>query len=299
MLTFLFWNMGGELPTKTPAHLVAERKARLVGIAANLTRQNDVDLLMLAECPLTSADILNGVNAGNSNPYHEPDGKSLCERVTIYPRFSRRFLSLSNGLESSKYTCRQVRLPGRPEVLLFAAHFASKLYKSEDSQTLSAPVFSQVIRQAEKRVHHKRTILVGDLNMNPFDPAVVGAEGLNAVMTRELTQRDSRTVDDREYPFFYNPMWGLFGDASHERYPPGHPDHEPPGTCYYKAGESKWYYWNMMDQVLLRPDLLPFFRNDELKILASDGATEFLDARGLPKREEISDHLPVLFRIHI
>lgn len=299
MLTFLFWNMGGDLPKKTPALLVSERKARLLGILSNLTRQNVVDLLVLAECPLSRADILRGVNAGNSNPYREPDGKSLCERVTIYPRFPHRYLSLYGGSESSKYSCRHVRLPGRPEFLLFAAHFGSKLHKSEESQTLAAPVFSPIIRLAEKRARHQRTILVGDLNMNPFDTAVVGAEGLNAVMTRELAQRDSRTVDHRAYPFFYNPMWGLFGDSTHERYPPGHPDHEPPGTCYYKASESKWYYWNMMDQVLLRPDLLPFFRNDELKILASDGTTEFLDARGLPRRDEISDHLPLLFRIHI
>ena len=30
-----------------------------------------------------------------------------------------------------------------------------------------------------------------------------------------------------------------------------------------------------------------------------DGTTNFLDARGLPMRDQISDHLPLLFRIHI
>jgi len=299
MLTFLFWNAGGESPKSTPAKEVVARNTRLRGIIANLAKAHAVDLLVVAECPLQQNDLLQELNRNNTKPYSRPDPNSQCERITIYPRFPQKAMSLSGASESSKYTCRRVRLPGRQEFLLFAAHFGSKLYKSDESQTLAAPVFSPVIREAEKRAHHDRTVLVGDLNLNPFDPAMVGAEGLNAVMTRALALQGSRTVDAKAYPFFYNPTWGCFGDSTHEVRPVGHADHEPPGTCFYPARESCWYYWHVLDQVLLRPALLPFFLNRDLKVLTTDGSTSFLTGRGIPDRDRISDHLPLLFRLNV
>jgi hypothetical protein len=57
-------------------------------------------------------------------------------------------------------------------------------------------------------------VLVGDFNMNPFQEGVVAANGLNAVMARRVAaRRRTRVVQEREYPFFYNPMWGHFGDV--------------------------------------------------------------------------------------
>jgi hypothetical protein len=299
MLTFLFWNMGGQLPVATRPAVAAERKRRMREIIGNLVRIHDVDLLMVAEWPIEQDEILKSVNAHTRKLFQPPDPLSLCDRILIFPRFPAKYLLRAGGAESPRYTCRNVRLPGRKPFLLFAAHLGSKRWKSEDSQTLAAPGFSRTIRGAERTARHQRTILVGDLNMNPFDAALVGGEGLNAVMTREVAIRESRTVDANEYPFFYNPMWGHFGDATHEDHPPGHPEHSPPGTCYYPAGESRWYYWNMFDQILLRPAVLPFFSNKDVKILIGDRTTSFLDRRGIPDRAAVSDHLPILFRLNI
>ena len=55
----------------------------------------------------------------------------------------------------------------------------------------------------------------------------------------------------------------------------------------------------MLDQVLLRPALLDFFRNEDLKILTTDGVTRFLTDRGLPNATAVSDHLPLLFRLNL
>jgi hypothetical protein len=78
-----------------------------------------------------------------------------------------------------------------------------------------------------------------------------------------------------ERRFFYNPMWNHFGDSGPN----------PPGTYYYED----WPYWNMFDQVLVRPALLDRFVEDELRILDTvDGAT-VLNNRKIPDANLASD----------
>jgi hypothetical protein len=88
---------------------------------------------------------------------------------------------------------------------------------------------------------------------------------------------------------FYNPMWSLFGDWS-----PG-----PAGTYYYSNSEHRVFFWNIFDQVLIRPDLLDRFSNEELKVLDSDGNVSFLSPRGVPNVKLGSDHLPILFKLEL
>lgn len=286
MLTCLFWNV-----CKKP----------LQAAISNLVVTHQVDLLFLAECVISENELLRELNQydsrGGPASFGRPDANSLCDRIVVYHRNSAGSLKIEK--EGHFYTGRVLRLAGREEILLFAVHLASKLYRSSESQSLGLPMLSQTIREVESRRGHRRTVLVGDFNVNPFEIGVVGAEGLNAVMTRAIARKKKRVIDRVEHPFFYNPMWGLFGDAGHEEHPPESPDHSPSGTCYYPPGESVWYYWNMFDQVLLRPDLVPFFRHRELKILVTDGVTSFLNRQGVPDRVRFSDHLPVLFRLQV
>jgi hypothetical protein len=154
---------------------------------------------------------------------------------------------------SGRLTVRILRY-GETEVLFGAAHLSSKIHWSREDQAAEVHELSRQIRAEEERRGHSRTILVGDLNMNPFDDGVVQANGLHAMMTRATAEEGSRRVQGRDYPFFYNPMWGLFGDRT-----PG-----PPGTYYYRHPGHLSYEWNIFDQVLLRPGVVPFFENVEI-----------------------------------
>jgi hypothetical protein len=143
------------------------------------------------------------------------------------------------------------------------------------------------IANTEDRLGHRRTILVGDLNMNPFDLGVVGAQALHAVMTRQLARREERQVMGKPYRFFYNPMWSLFGDRT-----PG-----PAGSYYHRASNPGNLFWNMYDQVLLRPDLMDHL--NDLQIPTTDGQSDLVTRHGLPKKSDCSDHLPILFRMDL
>ena len=123
--------------------------------------------------------------------------------------------------------------------------------------------------------------------MNPFDHGLVLAQAFGAVMTRDLASAGERIVATRNYRLFYNPMWGYLGDSFSA----------PPGTYYYSASNPLTYYWNVFDQVLLRPGLM--YTLTELQILGTDGQTSLLTKTGKPRKSEVSDHLPILFRLDI
>jgi hypothetical protein len=146
-----------------------------------------------------------------------------------------------------------------------------------------------MIRAEEQKVGHDRTVLIGDFNLNPFDDGLASANGLNAVMTKELASRGERTVQQARYPFFYNPMWGYFGDRHGS----------PAGSYYYERAEHVMYFWNLFDQVLIRPSLIERFLGDELKILTSVSGINLMDSRGRPNKIAGSDHLPLLFTLNL
>jgi len=270
MIRFLFWNINGK---------------SLDSVIADLAVSHDIDVLLLAECALPPHKMLQTLNRGGDLGFRSTF--SECERVAIYTRFSDDFIVPRS--ESGGFTIRRLRLPARTEILLAAVHLPSKSHWRNASQNAECIELGRHIREEEERAGHRRTVLVGDLNMDPFQEGVVAAPGLGAVMTRQLADREVRTVQGREYPFFYNPMWGLFGDAT-----PG-----PPGTYYYGSGEHLIYFWNMFDQVLIRPELMASFRNESLRILCENGGTSFLDRRGLPDASRASDHLPIMFELDL
>jgi endonuclease/exonuclease/phosphatase family metal-dependent hydrolase len=170
-------------------------------------------------------------------------------------------------------------------VLLAAAHLPSKLHWSGESQGFECVELVRQIVAEEQKAGHQRTILVGDLNMNPFEAGIVA--GLNSVATRRIASRGTRTVQGREYRFFYNPMWGHFGDARSDT----------AGSYYYDAGAHVNHYWNLFDQVLLRPELAERFDPSHLSVVKSVGGISLVTADGRPEAAGISDHLPLVFEV--
>src|SRR5262245_29019016 len=158
MLTVLFWNLGDK---------------PLGPLVANLAQRHAVDLLILAECPQSSPDLLAALNRQNNPPFQTPDPDSLCRALLVVPRFDPK--NLTRRVESPRYTGRHLSLPGHPDLLFFAVHLPSKLYRSAESQGFALPALANEIRLQEETLGHDRTFLVGDLNMNPFEAGLVSA----------------------------------------------------------------------------------------------------------------------------
>lgn len=263
---FLFWNIN---------------RKPLAGLVAELADAHVVDVIILAECVIDPSAMLLAVNEALSATFHFPE--ALGERMQIFTRFDRAFLQPS--YKSERISIRRLELPGRSSVLLATVHLPSKLHWAGDSQGIECAEVARLIDAEERKAGHRRTILVGDFNMNPFEAGIVG--GLQSVASRQVVSRETRTVQGREYPFFYNPMWSHFGDAKSNT----------AGSYFYDAGEHVNYYWNVFDQVLLRSALADRFDPGCVTIVKEIGHLSLVDAQGRPDHRKGSDHLPIVFEV--
>lgn len=239
---------------------------------------------MFAESGFLPEEVVRLLNGDQAGPYSCSDSQD--ERIQIVTRFAPPEFARAFDSDNQRLTIRRLRTKSTV-ILLAVLHFQSRAHWTPDDQALEATVLQREITQTEETVGFQRTVLVGDLNMNPFDKGVIGAQALNAVMTRDLAAAEERTVSSKSYRFFYNPMWGHFGDRT-----PG-----PAGTYFLHGSMPINYYWNMYDQVLLRPELMNSL--EELRILDTDGQSSLLSDKGRPRHAETSDHLPILFRLNI
>jgi hypothetical protein len=271
-MVFLCWNLN-----RRPLHqLVAE-----------LVQSRQVDVVILLECEASVAEVLKALNAATGDIFHYSDSPVQMKTIQVFTRFSNRFIRPVQ--ESSRYSVRHLAPPAGTDLLLAVVHFPSKLWWTEDSQVQECTELARMIDSAEEQIGHYRTVLVGDLNMNPFEKGVVGAVGLNGTMSRNQAQKELRKVQGREYRFFYNPMWRHFGDGQRV----------PPGTYHYDNHQHVTYFWNMFDQVLVRPGLIGNIDTDGIEIVHRVGALSLLTHTGIPDASVGSDHLPLLFSMRL
>ena len=269
MLKFLFWNI---------------KQKSLEGQVARAVAERNIDFLLLAECvdPLQVLKQLHqcGVKGFNHHTNPTPTAVELFSQLPL-----ERVTSLG---DYSGLTFRRV-LPiiGR-EMLIIGAHLPSKLHMTEVNQSSHCASMARKIQDYELRVGHARTLLVGDLNMNPFEAGMVTANGFHATSSKDIAKRSVRTVQGEQYRLFYNPMWNHLGDKNDG----------PPGTFYRDKAQYLEYFWHTLDQVLIRPDLVDEFLRESLEIITTIDGNDLLDVNGRPNSRIFSDHLPIYFSLN-
>jgi hypothetical protein len=254
---------------------------------AALARRKRADLVMLAECgidPVTVARALNTEVPPGRLPYAHCPALGPCA-VALYAALPQDAVGCCD--QGRRYAMWGLRHDSGAETLLVGAHLASKMWRTADDQRSAIAEMAVHIRAIEEKRGHQRTVVLGDLNVNPFEPGMVAADSLHSVMTRGDAARAPKTVEGRTYPCFYNPMWNHFGD-----------DAGPAGTYYRRTGSFVEHYWNMFDQVLVRPSLVASLKPGTVEIVTMVGEMSLLTRNGLPDKN-ISDHLPVFFALAV
>lgn len=269
MLTFLFWNI---------------QKRPIGNLIASIARQRLIDVILVAECdrPVRILEELNKSYTRQYNYHVNPVPR--IEVFSLFPSASIESLGDYNGLNF-----RRLQPPIGKEILLVGAHLSSKLHLSDTDQMFECTRLASKIQEFEARLGHKRTVVVGDFNMNPFEYGLIAAHGFHAAVSRQIARRNEREIKGEQYSFFYNPMWNHFGDRGPS----------PPGTFFYDKSAPTNIYWNIFDQVILRPDLLGNFRDESVEIITSVEGVKLLRPNGRPNTTVASDHLPIVFALNL
>ncbi len=266
LLKCLFWNAG--------------RKKLDTEVAA-LAKQTDANVIALAEYPADGLDVLRQFASLNLDFHLVPT--IACDRIRLFTKFP--LANVTPGPEANRYTIKELSVPGMERVLLCLAHLPSKLHSDDVDQLHEAIYFRKDIESAEVSSNHQNTIVLGDFNMNPFDDGMVSAAAMNAVPSLAIARRESRVVSGRSHQFFYNPMWNLLGDFA-----------GAPGSYFLSSPGYLSHYWNLLDQVLLRPTIADRLDRSSLGVLTQAGTMSLLSQDGRPK---ISDHLPIYFSLDL
>ncbi len=266
-MNVVFWNVNKRRPHDQLCRIVKASKA---------------DLLVLAECTVDAAltgKLLTDAGADfrliNTNAARV---KVLCRTPGV---------NLALEKEASNWSILHVE-PGANQsfspFLVAVVHFPSRLHWSVEDLNGHCKWLGDDIRAAEHKRNHQRTLVVGDFNMNPFEQGMVDAHALHAVMSRDVAERESRTILRRSFTYFYNPMWRLMGDPLNG-----------PGTYFYRKATPVQYFWHTFDQVLLRPALLSIFDDSSLRIVRHDGTGDII----IQGKAKASDHYPIQFSLNL
>ncbi len=238
--------------------------------------ENRINYVVLAEYAAEIGDLLARLSANNVQMKQYLS--TGCEKVVLIGDID----NTEPGFQSERFSIQIVA----EKLILCAVHLPSNVLSGgHDRRRIVIQKVVEEIERTEAELGTKKTIIVGDLNEDPYDEGCLSADHFHGLPCKEDTIREKRTVEGRPFSMFYNPMWNFFGDFSF-----------PPGTYYYNGSDVKNSFWHIYDQVLLRPCLRDYFSEKSLKIVTQSGIESLVDKNNHPNKE-YSDHLPIVFEI--
>jgi len=268
-MNILFWNTN---------------KKDLSSAIAEIAHLRDIDIIILCEYGMDDFALLNLLNSSQSN--YEISDSLGCEKIKIFTKLNSDNLSIVS--EARRWMIRKVEEADTSPFLLVAAHLVSKMNSNDESQFVESTVFRDDINRTQIETQITKTIIIGDLNMNPYEKGIISTRGLHATSDKRIALKQKRIVQGNEYEYFYNPMWNFLGDKSIG---------DAPGTFLYKGSQHTQIDWNVFDQILISPSMIASVPNDDIEIITTSDSFSLLKNNGEIDSINYSDHLPIKFNI--
>ena len=258
-MKFLFWN--------------THKNDSINFVLSKLIMENHISIAILAEYTANMQELIDILASNNiiMKQYY-----SGCDRIKL--------LGSPNSVEPRLDTGHATIQIINDKDILCCVHLNCQLYSGHQGRReILIEQIVHDIQTVEREIGTENSIVVGDFNINPYDPSCIDARYFHGIPVYSEAKRKSREIAGREYCMFYNPMWNLLGDF------------KPPfGTYYYNEGGTQNTYWNIYDQVIFKPVLRERFVDKSLKIITQTNTISLLNENGHPDKN-ISDHLPIVF----
>jgi exonuclease III len=254
-------------------------KKDLTSLVCSIAKSTNADVIVLNENKVPREKTLQALQENVSQDFYCPNASPASEKR--FHCFCKNLeLDLSEIHSGFRTSVRKMNI-GQHRVLLALVHGVDiRNYDAETRQGFAQSLASEM-QFVKDQQDTTKLILLGDFNMNPYNKGMNLATGLNAMMTKSCVEKGFRRHIGKDYDFYYNPMWSLFGDNTGG----------PAGTIYNTSSQGD-YGWSMLDQVLINHSIVNLFH--DVKILTEAGSQLLMDGKGRPNSITASDHFPIL-----
>lgn len=273
-MNILFWNIC--------------KKDCFIDTIINIVVEEHIDLIAFAEFPKDQESLFE-IRLKQIIPEFEYLKSVAKNKIEIFYR--KGVVNISNAHDGERISVKRIISSKNDKTYsIVFCHVWSRLFIPVKQQNLMIPYIMREIKEYEKQEDSENTVVCGDFNMDVFDDGMLHCDGFNAMMTEKIVNKRTRKVNNEDHSMFYNPMWSLYGDVH---------GNEVAGTYYYQTNFPVLQYWHMLDQVILRPDVIPVFDKRSLKIVAKGRSFDLLNKHGIIDKTKYSDHLPIKFNLNI
>lgn len=284
---FMFWNI--NLNTKGKDY--NKKHDNIHNAILTMSEKYDLNFILLVEAQqLDIESMLQSLN------YKVKDKFSLGVTEKVLSTIGQRFVifhTVNNNINVQRMDDRERILStayniNGSDVLINLVHLRDKYNHSDKTLDAFAHDHAIHIKKFEIENCSEKSLLVGDFNLNPYQDGMMNVNAFNAIMSPYIVEKGVRKWNGNEYKYFYNPSWNVLGKQEN--------NNQVFGTYYYDNNqEVDLAYWYMLDQLILRKDLLKSYRSSSLEIISNVGNIDLLNKKGIPDKKEYSDHLPIKF----
>ena len=298
----LFWNVNKvnvKLPDdekKRQAEL--NRRTGLNLCIDALIKEYDLDIIIFAECTDPFALIPEGwsekpVNSKVCIYYKSELSELFSEDNFAYKPIDSYFEQLNKAhYKVDRGSPGGVLFYMQPFRLLIAAfHLKSRVDTDPITQYFQAQAVAEKVRRFKNAYPQSYGVLIGDFNMQPHEPGMTHEYCFNARTYPPWTSAEEPKSTETHW---YNPFPGIWNDHSNII-----SNANNKGSHYYNKSLPTDGPWHLLDYALFSPEVtrdgllnMPWLYKSNAEMC---GRAELLP-RAVP---QLSDHLPVLFRLKL
>ena len=259
-LNILFWNL---------------EKKNNVQYLTDCIKEWQIDLIVLSEYEnLDIPFVLNDLN----NDYWHVAGKGGCDKITL---IAQNKFAVNVKREQSRYVLYSIEY-NNVKFNLVGTHLQDRRNCDPSQRIAVIARLMNDLKNLEDSSKCKKSIIIGDLNSNPYDRELLQMNAFHAVLFKDVIKNaETRTVDGVKYRRLYNPILHFLSE-----------DTKNYGSFYDTRGSSS-PTWHCLDQILVSKALVDAIAL--LKYLREINGTSLI-SRKMP-RKEISDHLPLVVQM--
>lgn len=248
----------------------------------DLIDYKNVDVVGLAECTISTIKIITEfAKKYPGKPFYEITSNH--ERIKVISSLPKAKFNNFNGKYDSLFW--NVNKITSYFNIVFV-HLPSKLRWDSVSVNMEAINMSSHIRNFETKTKNKKTLLIGDFNLNPYDIGMRSSVGLHGVKDKSLASK-VKNIYGQDYDRFYNPMWNFLGDEKCVS-----------GTYFFNRSDHDNPHWHTLDQVLIRGELMEKYNKTKVHLITDIKGESLIQQDSKRIKNKFSDHLPILISIN-